>query len=113
MTLGDRQYYNDEARAFPSTHECRLTQAQAALVVEGLLEYLDEPRAKIILHRRETNFDRAHRPTREIEFFAPYVTLAAAIHELAHLYFMGHDADHAFLVCLFLEVLKTKSKEEH
>ena len=112
MSKRDLEYYQDEQKAFPTTHACRLTLAQAALVLEGLLLHLGVPTAKVILHRRVENFDRAHKGTRTIEFYSDYVTLASVVHEAAHLYFDDHDANHAFLTCLFLEVLKSKVKED-
>ena len=103
------RYYEEEKRAFPKHHKLFLTPGQAAVLAGVLLEEIGEPPATIILSRHVRNFDRACKATRTIEFHQPRVTAAAVIHEVAHLWHMAHDALHATIVCLFAEVLRTRT----
>ena len=104
------KYYQEERKAFPKHHDCWVSPAQAAVIAETLLDKMGEPPATFILSRYVRLFDRAHKKSRTIEFFQPRVTLAAIIHELAHLWDDGHNTLHATAVCLFAAILKDPPK---
>ena len=102
------RYYEEEACAFPKAHNTWLEPWQAVCLAEWMRGQLGEPRIQYILPRRECDFDRANKATRTIEFFPPRVTVAAVLHELAHMYTMTHDVTHATIVCLLHAILRSK-----
>lgn len=97
MSAQDREYYNEERRAYPVYEAYRLGWAAVVELAERCRKELGEPPITYILRPRDLGFHRAHRRRREIEFTGD-VSPLDVIHEVAHMVTLDHDADHAFVV---------------
>jgi predicted metal-dependent hydrolase len=104
------RYYEQEELAYPRHAATRLKTWAAVALAQDLLERLGEPPAAFHIGRKPRNWDMCDQAKRLITFNPPEVSVLAVIHEVAHLWALDHDTQHATTICLFVEVLRSVTK---
>jgi hypothetical protein len=92
----DRDYYAEERAACPDLEKYTLTWHAVVELAERCRKALGEAPITYILKPQDKGYHRANQGERIIEFTGHTNPMDVA-HEVAHMLFMEHDKNHAFV----------------